>query len=156
MIREISKRCLGVIIGFVIFVLACKPPKMTNAPTIPDAYYGFSKSKYQVLNILDSIISNSQFFFREESEEPEHILLNLKNKGDTITFVLLYKQGDLNGVKLNDSSMFFVMHIGKYINRKSEETPLYPKIDSLQRKIYLNKLDSLIITPLRQRISEMQ
>src|SRR5687768_2388682 len=100
MIGIISNKCLIIVIGSIIFVSACNPPKMTNAPTIPDVYYRFSKSKYQVSNILDSIISDSQFFFKEESEEPDHILLNLKDKGDTITFVLLFKEDYLHGPEL--------------------------------------------------------
>jgi len=154
--REILNKCLVAVIGFIICISACKPPKLTNAPTIPDIYYRFSKPKHQVLNILDSIISNSQFFFKEESEEPDHILLNLKNKEDTITFILFFKGEDLHSVKLTDSSTFFVMNIAKYVNRKLDETPLYPKIDNLQKKAYLNKLDSFIITPLRQQTNKMQ
>lgn len=156
MIRVISNKYLVVVVGIIICVSACKPPKMTNAPTIPSDYYKFNKSKNQVTIILDSIISNSQFFFKEESEEPDHILLNLKDKVDTITFVLFFKGEDFHNDKMNDSSFFFVMSINRYINRKLDETPLYPKIDSLQKKIYLSKLDSFIITPLRRQISKMQ
>lgn len=155
MIGEILNKYFVVVIGFIICVSACIPPKMTNVPTIPDNYYRFSKPKHQVLNILDSIIINSQLFFKEESEEPDQILLNLKNKDDTIMFVLFFKEGNPHSVKLNDSSMLFIMNIAKYVNRKFDEMPLYPKIDSLQKKLYLNKLDSFIITPLRQQINKM-
>ena len=156
MTNEISNKCLVVVIWFMIYVSACKPPKMTNAPTIPDIYYKLSKPKHQVLRILDSIISNRQLFFKEETNEPDHILLNLKGKKDTITFVLFLRGEDLHSVKLNDSSILFVMNISKYINRKSDETLLYPPMDDLLKKEYLNKLDSFIITPLKQQINKTQ
>lgn len=155
MTRKILKKYFLVVIGIVICVSACKPPKMTNAPTIPNAYYKFNKPRNQVIPVLDSIISNSQFFFKQESEEPDHIILNLKSNVDTITFVLFLSGEDLHNAKVDDSSILFVMNINRYRNRKLDETPLYPKMDSLQKKAYLNKLDSFIITPLRQQISKM-
>jgi hypothetical protein len=150
----ISKKYI-VVVGIIACISGCKPPKMTNAATIPRAYYKFNKQKSEVKSILDSIIINNQFFFTEESDEPDHLFLNLKNKVDTITFVLFFKDENIDN-KLDDASILFVMNINRYINRKLDETPLYPKMHSLQEKVYLNNLDSFIITPLRKHISEMK
>lgn len=144
-----------IIIAIFIFS-TCKPPQIANAPTKPHASFTFSKSKQQVLNILDSIILNSQFFFKEDAGEPDHIFLNLKDKNDTVRFALFYKDRDIHKAASSDSSTFFVMSIGKYYNRKSDETIIYPKMDSLQKKAYLNKLDSFIMTPLKQQINKIQ
>lgn len=153
--RYESNKCLIVVLGCIMCALACKIPKMTNAPAIPESYYTFNKSSTQVLTVLDSVLSNNQVFFKDESDEPEHLFLNLKNDRDTITFVIFLEKEESQEIDMNESSTFFVMTISRYVNIKSDESRLSPKIDSVQKKIYLDKLDRFIITPIRQRIDSL-
>ncbi len=139
--------------GLAFTTLQCRIPKITNDPHYAIKSYSFDKSKYQVKDLLDSLVLKSSIIFWQEGRSYGEMLLNIKDNADTITFYLLFDESDLQWVSKPDSVKLLLADIGRYKDWKAEEQPFFPKIDSVKELEYQKIFDSLIIKPLKARIA---